>query len=56
MALQLLNRHQAVVMSIMTLPQGEGKNWLVAIRLNLKDGTAVVDDLRKAGLQVSYTG
>ena len=56
MALQLFNRHQAVVMSIMTLPQGESKDWLVVIRLKVKDGTAVVDDLRKAGLQVSYAG
>jgi len=56
MALQLFNRHQAVVMSIMTLPQGESKDWLVVIRLKVKDGTAVVDDLRKAGLQVSCAG
>ncbi|MGD8530420.1 MAG: CBS and ACT domain-containing protein [Syntrophobacterales bacterium] len=54
--ISIFDRHQAAVMSIMTLPQGEGKDWLVAIRLNLKDGAAVVDDLRKAGLQVSYTG
>jgi hypothetical protein len=56
MALQLFNRHQAVVMSIMTLPREESKDWLVVIRLKVKDGTAVVDDLRKAGLQVSYAG
>jgi len=56
MALQLFNRHQAVVMSIMSPPQGEGKDWLVMIRLKVKDGTAVVGDLRKAGLQVSYSG
>jgi acetoin utilization protein AcuB len=53
--ISIFDRHQAMVMSIMTLPQGDGKDWLVVIRLNLKDGTAVVEDLRKAGLQVSYT-
>jgi hypothetical protein len=52
----IFDRHLAVVMSIMTPPQEEGKDWLVAIRLNLKDATAVVDDLRKAGLKVNYTG
>ena len=56
MALQLFNRHQAVLRSIMTLPQGENKDWLVVIRLNVIDGTVVVDDLRKAGLQVGYAG
>jgi hypothetical protein len=43
-------------MSIMTLPQEEGRDWLVVIRLKVKDGTAVIHDLRKAGLQVSYAG
>jgi hypothetical protein len=38
----------------MTLPQEEGKNWLAVIRLKAKDGTPVVHDLRKAGLQVNY--
>jgi acetoin utilization protein AcuB len=54
--ISIFDRHQAVVMSIMTLPQEESKDWLVVIRLKVKDGTAVVDDLRKAGLQVSYAG
>jgi len=56
MTLQLFNHHQAAVMSIMTLPQRESKDWSVVIRLKVKDGTVVVHDLRKAGLQVSYAG
>ena len=52
--ISIFDRHQAVVMSIMTLPQGDGKDWLVVIRLKVKDGTAVLQDLKKAGLQVSY--
>jgi len=43
-------------MGIMTLPPKESKNWSVVIRRKVKDGTAVVDDLRKARLQVSYAG
>ena len=54
--ISIFDRHRATVMSIMTLPQGEGKDWLVVIRINLKDGSAVAEDLRKAGLRVSYTG
>jgi acetoin utilization protein AcuB len=50
----IFDRHQAMVMSIMTLPQAEGKDWSVVIRLKTRDATAVVHDLRKAGLQVSY--
>lgn len=51
----IFDRHQAAVMSIMTLPKEERKDWLVAIRLNTRDGSAIVDDLRKVGLQVKYS-
>ena len=53
--ISIFDRHQAAVMSIMTLPKKEKKDWLVAIRLNAKDGSAIVDDLKKAGLQVTYS-
>jgi len=53
--ISIFDRHQAAVMSIMTLPKEETKDWLVAIRLNARDGSAIVDDLRKAGLQVKYS-
>ena len=53
--ISIFDRHQAAVMSIMTLPKKEKKDWLVAIRLNIKDGSAIVDDLGKAGLQVTYS-
>ena len=42
-------------MSIMILSKEKTKDWLVAIRLNARDGSAIVDDLRKAGLQVKYS-
>lgn len=53
--ISIFDRHQAAVMSVMTLPKEEGRDWVAVIRLKLKDGTAIVDDLRKAGLQVTYT-
>lgn len=53
--ISIFDRHQAAVMSIMTLPKVEKKDWLVAIRLNVKDGSAIVDDLKKVGLQVTYS-
>ena len=53
--ISIFDLHQAAVMSIMTLPKREKKDWLVAIRLSVKDGFPIVDDLRKAGLQVTYT-
>ena len=53
--ISIFDRHQAAVMSIMTLPKKDKKDWLVAIRLNAKDGSAIVDDLRKAGLQVTHS-
>ena len=45
---------QGVVTSRMTLPQEGGKDWLATVMLKAKDETAVVHDLKKAGLQVRY--
>lgn len=53
--ISIFDRHQAAVMSIMTLPKKEGQDWVVVIRLKVKDGAAILDDLRKAGLQVKYS-
>jgi acetoin utilization protein AcuB len=53
--ISIFDRHQAAVMSILTLPQKEKKDWLVAIRLHARDGSAIVNDLRKAGLQVTHS-
>jgi acetoin utilization protein AcuB len=52
--ISIFDRHQALVMSIMTLSQEGGKDWSVVIRLKIRDVTAAVHDLRKAGLQVNY--
>ncbi len=51
--ISIFDRHRAAVMSILTLPKGEGNDWLVAIRLNVKDATAIVNALETAGLQVT---
>jgi hypothetical protein len=42
-------------MSILTLPKGEGNDWVVVIRLNAKDAAAIVDSLKRAGLQATLS-
>ena len=54
--ISIFDHHQAAVMSIMTLPREERQDWVAVIRLKLKDGAAVLDDLKNAGLQVTYMG
>ena len=54
--ISIFDRHRAAVMSILTLPKEEGKDWVAVIRLKVKDGSAILEDLKKAGLQVIYTG
>ncbi|MBT8405985.1 MAG: CBS and ACT domain-containing protein [Deltaproteobacteria bacterium] len=53
--ISIFDRHRAAVMSIMTLPKEEQKDWVAVIRLKVKDGTAILEDLRKVGLQVKYS-
>ena len=54
--ISIFDRHRAAVMSILTLPKEEEKDWVAVIRLKVKNGAAILEDLRKAGLQVTYTG
>jgi acetoin utilization protein AcuB len=53
--ISIFDRHKAPVMSILTLPKGEGNDWVVVIRLNAKDAAAIVDSLKRAGLQATLS-
>lgn len=50
----VFDRHKAPVLSMMTLPRLERKDWLAVMRLRASDATPIVDDLKDAGFQVSH--
>ena len=52
--ISVFDRHSAPVLSMLTLPRREKKDWLAVIRLRARDATAIVKDLKGAGFQITY--
>ena len=52
--ISVFDRHSAPVLSMLTLPRREKKDWLVVIRLRARDATAIVKDLKGEGFQITY--
>ena len=52
--ISILDRHRAPILSIMTKSGQETADLIAVIRLKINDATAIVEDLRNAGLDVSY--
>jgi acetoin utilization protein AcuB len=50
----LIDQHKTPILSMMTLPRPEKKDWMVALRVLEKDPEAIVKDLKKAGFNVTY--
>jgi acetoin utilization protein AcuB len=54
--ISILDKHRAVLLSMLSLPRPEKHDWVVVFHINIKEPTPVVDDLTKAGLNVTYVG
>ena len=54
MILSILDRHRALILSLMTMSRREKQDLIALIRLKVKDATAIVEDLRNVGFEVTY--
>jgi len=52
--IQTVNQHQTVILSMMTLPRQEKKDWMIVLRLKTTDCDPIVKDFKKAGFNVTY--
>jgi acetoin utilization protein AcuB len=50
----ILDKNNAVLLSMLSLPKTEKKDWMIVLRLKTKDPDAIVDDFKKAELNVTY--
>ena len=49
------NQHHTVILSMMSLPRPEKKDWLIVLRLKTNDPDPLVKDFKKAGLNVTFS-
>ena len=50
----IVNQHQTVILSMMSLPRTEKKDWMIVLRLKTNSPDPIVKDIKKAGFNVTY--
>jgi len=50
----IVDHHKTPILSMMTLPRPEKRDWLVVLRVMTKNPESIVKDLKRAGFNVTY--
>jgi acetoin utilization protein AcuB len=51
----IANQHQTIILSMISLPTREKKDWMIVLRLKTTDPDPIVRDFKKAGFNVTYS-
>ena len=51
----IVNQHHTIVLSMISLPRPEKKDWMIVLRLKTSDPEPIVKDFKKAGFNVTFT-
>src|SRR3989304_4050156 len=51
----IANQHQTIILSMISLPRPERKDWMIVLRLKTTDPNPIVQDFKKAGFNVTYS-
>jgi acetoin utilization protein AcuB len=54
--ISIVNQHQTIISSMISLPRPEKKDWMIVLRLKTTDPNPIVRDFKKAGFNVTYSG
>ncbi len=53
--ISIASQHNTIVLSMISLPRPEKKDWMIVLRLKTSDPDPIVKDFRKAGFNVTYS-
>jgi len=51
----IANQHHTVILSMMSLPRPEKKDWMIVLRLKTNEPDPIVKDFKKAGFNVTFS-
>ena len=51
----IANEHHTVILSMMSLPRPEKKDWMIVLRLKTTEPDPIVKDFKKAGFNVTFS-
>jgi acetoin utilization protein AcuB len=54
--MQILDKHKAVLLSLMSLKEPEERDWLIVLRVESKDAEPIAKELNSSGFNVTYVG
>jgi len=53
--ISIVDQHQTVILSMMTFPRPEKKDWMIVLRLKTATPDPIVKDFKKGGFNVTYS-
>lgn len=53
--ISIIDQHQTIILSMISLPRPEKKDWMIVLRLKTADPEPIVQDFRKAGFNVTHS-
>jgi acetoin utilization protein AcuB len=53
--ISIVNQHNTIILSLISLPRSEKRDWMVVFRLKTSDPDPIVRDFKKAGFNVTYS-
>jgi len=53
--ISIVNQHQTIILSMVSLPRQEKKDWMIVLRLKTTAPDPIVRDFKKAGFNVTYS-
>ncbi|HUL29195.1 MAG TPA: CBS and ACT domain-containing protein [Thermodesulfobacteriota bacterium] len=51
----IANQHHTIILSMMSLPRPENKDWMIVLRLKTNEPDPIVKDFKKAGFNVTFS-
>jgi hypothetical protein len=53
--ISIVNQHETIILSMISLPRPEKKDWMIVLRLKTSNPDPIVKDFKKAGFNVTYS-
>jgi acetoin utilization protein AcuB len=53
--ISIVNQHETIILSMISLPRPEKKDWMIVLRLKTSEPEPIVKDFKKAGFNVTYS-
>lgn len=53
--IQIVNQHGTIILSMISLPRPEKKDWMIVLRLKTSEPEPIVKDFKKSGFNVTYS-